>query len=157
MTDPRILLRLIGESRAYQPGQTLKGEFFVDVPRRADIKAVEVSVLWVTEGKGDEDMAVHYFQRFGGENGSSVDLRRTQIFETDLPQSPLSYDGVLVKIHWCVRLRVFLPQRREVVTEQPFLLGVTARGVHRPVVMPVRDVNVTAEDEANDAPKSTDT
>ena len=29
-----------------------------------DVKAVELSVLWYTEGKGEEDLAVHFFDRF---------------------------------------------------------------------------------------------
>ena len=126
-TDPTVSLRLIGDSRAYQPGQILHGEFFVDVDSPHAVRSVEISVLWYTEGKGDEDMAVHFFQRIGNDNGSPVDLRSTHPFETQLPHSPLSYEGAIVKIHWCVRLRVFLPRGRELVAEQPFRLGAVPR------------------------------
>ncbi|NIP85768.1 MAG: hypothetical protein GTO03_09485 [Planctomycetales bacterium] len=39
----------------------------------------------------------------------------------------MSYDGLIVKIHWCVRLRLFLPRGRELVAEQPFQLGAVPR------------------------------
>jgi hypothetical protein len=35
----------------------------------------------------------------------------------------LSYDGRIVKIHWCVRVRVFQGWGRELVLEEPFTLG----------------------------------
>lgn len=127
MNDPQVSLRLIGDSRYFQPGQTLSGEFFVDTPDPQEIKAVELSVLWHTEGKGDEDLAVHHFERIANDSGQDVDFRRTQQFRTVLPDSPLSYDGVIVQIFWCVRLRVFLRSGREVVAEQSFQLGMVPR------------------------------
>ena len=123
MSEPTLSLRLIGESRVFRPGETLSGEFFVDTGDPRDVKSAELSVLWFTEGKGDEDMAVHFFQRIGNDNGHFVDLRCTQQFTTDLPNSPLSYDGVVLKIHWCVRLRIFIARGREIVAEEPFQLG----------------------------------
>jgi len=127
MNDPHISLRLIGDSRHYQPGQTLSGEFFVEAADPDEIKAVELSVLWHTEGKGDEDLEVHHFQRTANDSGQYVDFRRTQQFHTVLPNTPLSYDGVIVQIFWCVRLRVFLRSGREVVAEQSFQLGMVPR------------------------------
>ena len=84
---------------------------------------MEVSVLWHTEGKGDEDLAVHDFRRLSAENGDPIDPRRPGRFSTVLPNSPLSYRGVIVKIRWCVRVRVFLTRGREVVGELHFRLG----------------------------------
>ncbi len=42
---------------------------------------------------------------------------------TRLPNSPLTYAGVAVKIRWCVRVRAFLRRGREVFFEQTFVLG----------------------------------
>ncbi|MDP7267927.1 MAG: hypothetical protein QF408_07105 [Pirellulales bacterium] len=128
MNDWKTSIRLIGDDHSYQPGEMLSGEFFVQIDEPQDIRAVEVSVLWFTEGKGDEDMAVHYFERISNENGQFVDMRKSQQFATELPESPLSYDGVIVKIHWCVRIRVFLSRGRDFVTEQVFRLGNVPRG-----------------------------
>ena len=127
MNDPHVSLRLIGDSRFFHPGQALSGEFFVETPDPQEIKSVELSVLWHTEGKGDEDLAVHHFQRIANDSGQDVDFRRTQQFHTVLPLSPLSYDGAIVQIFWCVRLRVFLRSGRDVVAEQSFQLGMVPR------------------------------
>jgi hypothetical protein len=87
------------------------------------VRAAELSVLWYTAGKGEEDMAVHHFERLVDEAARPLDLRVPHRFATVLPASPLSYDGYIVKVCWCVRLRVFLPQGQEALAEIPFRLG----------------------------------
>lgn len=123
MNEPRVTIRFDGNGRAYQPGETLSGEYRLESLRREDVKAVEVSVLWHTDGKGDEDLAVHDFRRLSVEDGDWIDARYPGRFRTVLPKSPLSYRGVIVKLRWCVRVRVFLARDREVVGELPFQLG----------------------------------
>jgi hypothetical protein len=105
---------------AYQPGETLAGQYHLAADEGCE--ALEISVLWHTEGKGDEDMAVHYFERMAA-GDAAMDSERPQRFSTVLPNSPLSYDGVMVKIRWCVRLRVFLGRGKQLVEERPFRLG----------------------------------
>jgi hypothetical protein len=68
-------------------------------------------------------MAVHHFERHVSEAARPLDLRVPQRFSTLLPASPLSYDGQIVKVCWCVRLRLFLPQGKETVAEVAFRLG----------------------------------
>jgi len=123
MNEPRVTIRFDGNGRAYQPGETLSGEYRLESVRPEDVKAVEVSVLWHTDGKGDEDLAVHDFRRLSAEDGDWIDARSPGRFSTVLPKSPLSYRGVIVKLRWCVRVRVFLARDREVVGELPFQLG----------------------------------
>ena len=41
----------------------------------------------------------------------------------NLPRTPLSYDGALVKIVWLVRVRMHLENGQELVGEAPFQLG----------------------------------
>ena len=106
MNSPRIRIRLDGNGRVYRPGETLSGEYSLDGILAEDVRAIEISVLWYTEGKGDEDLAVHDFRRISIENGG-VDVGRPGRFSTVLPGSPLTYCGVIVRIHWCVRVRVF--------------------------------------------------
>jgi hypothetical protein len=84
--------------------------------------AIEHSVLWYTEGKGEEDLGVHFFQRVAdralrGPSGLSGD------FATTLPKSPLSYEGVIVKVRWCIRVRVFYEGLRDYVSEHVFEMG----------------------------------
>ena len=107
----------------YQPQQRLTGRFLVDGSSLWTVRAAELSVLWHTAGKGEEDMAIHHFERLVEDTTRSLDLRVPRRFSTVLPASPFSYDGQIVKICWCVRLRLFLPQGQEMVAETPFRLG----------------------------------
>lgn len=131
MTDPQITFVFDEHSGLYWPDDIISGQYHVDTRHPEDVRALELSVLWYTMGKGDEDLAVHYFQR-EADDEALFDLRAPRRFGTRLPNSPLSYDGVLVKICWCVRVRVFLQRGREVVAEQPFRLGM----IPRPSVQP---------------------
>lgn len=79
-------------------------------------------MLWYTEGKGDEDLAVHYFRRWSAARLAELDLSAPQQFTTELPASPLSYHGHLVRIRWCLRLRLFLTDAADIVTEFPLTL-----------------------------------
>jgi hypothetical protein len=126
MNQPAVRIRFDGNGRVYRPGETLSGEYRLESMRREEVKAVEVSVLWHTEGKGDEDLAVHDFQRLAVEEGDWIDPRYPRRFRTVLPNSPLSYRGLIVKLRWCVRVRVFLARDKEVVGELPFQLGEVA-------------------------------
>lgn len=123
MNGPLVRIRFDGNGRVYRPGETLSGEYRIESVPLEEIKAVEVSVLWYTEGKGDEDLAVHDFWRHEPGEGDRQDLRRPGRFSAVLPKSPMSYRGVLVKIRWCVRVRVFLHRGREVMGELAFRLG----------------------------------
>lgn len=121
MREPLIGIKLHNRNRTYPGGSILTGECQVDAVDAEELAALEVSVLWYTEGKGDEDLAVHYFQRLSSETHEN--LHELRQFSTPLPNSPLSYEGAIFKIRWCVRIRVFLTSGREVVAEQAFRLG----------------------------------
>ncbi|HEX7375810.1 MAG TPA: hypothetical protein VF278_01795 [Pirellulales bacterium] len=123
MNEGSVRILLDGNRRVYQPGDVLSGEYQVESLRWIEPTAVELSVLWYTEGQGEEDLAVHYFERVDALAQASVDLRRPRRFNSRLPYSPLSYQGVIVKIRWCVRVRVFLRGGKELVGEIPFQLG----------------------------------
>jgi len=121
---PNIIIALDGRgSRQYDPGETLAGSYRLESTGAESITAIEISILWYTEGKGSEDMGVHEFWRLSTDHGDWIDPRKPGRFSTTLPQSPLSYHGISLRIHWCVRIRVFLSGNREMVEELPFLLG----------------------------------
>lgn len=120
--QPLLSVVLDDSRRVFHPGEGLGAEVQVDAVAANEITAVEISVLWYTEGKGDEDFAVHWFERRTPADAEEGDLRRLHKISTVLPQSPLSYTGVIVKIRWCVRMRVFMKRGREFVREQPFEL-----------------------------------
>jgi hypothetical protein len=116
-------LAFTSEQAAYFPGDELTGTYFIGPCDLEDVKSVELSVLWHTEGKGDEDMAVHHFQRLEPASPEWRELARPLPFRTRLPNSPLSYDGVILKIRWCVRMRVFMRRARDIIEELSFQLG----------------------------------
>jgi hypothetical protein len=120
--EPLASVRLDHERAAFSPEEVLAGEYRVEARRAADILSVELSVLWYTAGKGDEDLVVTYFERLENDDGQ-LDLTQPRRFSTPLPASPLSYDGVIVKVYWCVRVRVFLRNGKEVCIERPFQVG----------------------------------
>ena len=135
MNEASLRILLEGNRRVYQPGDLLRGEYQIDSLKLLQPTAVEISVLWHTEGQGDEDLAVHHFERIAAEDGPDISLRHSRRFEASLPASPLSYQGLIVKIRWCVRVRLFLPRGKALVAEAPFLLGTVppARAVRQPV------------------------
>jgi hypothetical protein len=134
MSRAWITIRLDENGRVRAPGETLAGSYALFGLAADAVKAVEVSVLWHTEGKGDEDLAVHHFERIVAEEGGVLTARRPGRFRTVLPQSPLSYEGAILKIRWCVRVRVFLAGGKEMMVERGFRLGdvpPAARGAAR--------------------------
>lgn len=124
MITPRLHLMLDAGRRVFHPGERLAGSYWLDSASQAEPSAVEVSILWHTVGKGDEDLAVHYFDRRTlGPVGQPGPLEQPQRFSSVLPPSPLSYEGVIVKIRWCVRVRVFMRKGKDLAAELPFQLG----------------------------------
>jgi hypothetical protein len=120
----QIFIRLDGRgNRIYYPGETLAGSYYLNEIRLDSIDSLEFSVLWRTEGKGNEDVGVHAFWRLSSQNGDWIDPLQPGRFSVVLPQSPLTYNGVIVKIHWSVRLRVFLSNGVQLLEETPFYLG----------------------------------
>ena len=109
--------------RQYRPGETLAGSYRLGAMSGDDIRTIECSILWYTTGKGSEDFGVHAFWRYAVEAGDWIDPRSPGRFSTILPKSPLSYAGVIVKIHWTIRVRVFLAEGREISEDFSFRLG----------------------------------
>jgi hypothetical protein len=107
----------------YRPGETLSGRYRWEGGE--EVEAVEVSVLWRTEGKGKEEFGVHHFERRAAGEQRSSPPGRAGRFSTRLPASPLSYDGLIVKVCWCVRVRVFWRGGAR-LAEAPFRLGEVA-------------------------------
>jgi hypothetical protein len=147
MSSPEVRLTLDEPAGLYQPGQRLTGRFMVDGTKPWAVRAAELSVLWYTAGQGEEDFSVHYFDRLVDEPGRPLDLRVPRRFSSVLPQSPLSYDGRIVKVCWCVRLRLTLLHGNESLTEVAFRLGdVPPAGESPESASEVGDKIVSAQD-----------
>jgi hypothetical protein len=120
--DPLISLRIHQHALVLHPEDELSCEYQIDAVSPSSIQAVEASVMWYTEGKGDEDFAVHYFERYTPSDTIDGDLRQLHYLRTKLPPSPLSYDGKIVKIRWCVRVRLYWDHGREMHVDRVFRL-----------------------------------
>ena len=135
MIEPLLSLCIAGGKSTFSAGDELVFEYQIDAIDPADIQAVEASVVWFTEGKGEEDMGVHFFERRVPADADDGDLRPMRRVRTRLPPSPLTYHGAIVTILWCVRLRLFVRRGREFVLEQGFTLGAVPPMLARPVVV----------------------
>ena len=117
---PIVSVQFDRADRRYQPGDPLTVRYRVDGLGDERIRAVEHSILWYTEGKGEEDLGVHFFQRIAD---AAADVAGNEGFHARLPCSPLSYEGVIVKVRWCARVRIFFTASRDFVSEHVFEVG----------------------------------
>ena len=125
MSRDKVTIELDRDPPDYHPDESLSGSWTLASDYEREVRSAELSVLWYTEGKGDEDFGVHHFERLSADEAGWVESRRPQRFSLRLPRAPLSYDGVIVKVCWCVRVRVFW-DGGESVAEVPFRLGEVA-------------------------------
>ncbi len=123
------MIRLSGLSNGYMPSDLLEFDYSIDNIDIDSVSAIEASVVWFTEGKGNEDLGVHFFQRLTGEAISSRDWQAPYHLQSLLPEAPLSYEGRLIKIRWCVRVRVYLQDGTELVAQHPFYLGTVTKDI----------------------------
>lgn len=131
--EVRVLVAFDRASKNYSTGESVTIHYVVDGLGADAIEGVERSVLWYTEGKGDEDLGVVQFERIGFRGRGSMSWGSSNLdpapakaiemisprvsdepsplasgsLSVRLPVSPLSYEGIIVKVSWCVRIRVF--------------------------------------------------
>jgi hypothetical protein len=118
--SPSVTVHFCSADRRYEPLDSIQVRYEVDLHPGQVARAVERSIVWYTEGKGEEDIGVHFFERLTDRANAEA---ATSSFGSRLPESPLSYEGVIVKIRWCVRVRLFFDAGRDFVSEHVFDLG----------------------------------
>jgi hypothetical protein len=131
-TLPRVTVSFASDQAEYAPGDMLETSYRVAAIDPATITTVERSVVWYTEGKGEEDFGVVFFDRLLAGSSDAMSDEPTASaavdwpsgsFSSRLPSSPLSYEGLIVKIRWCIRVRLFFSSGRDFVSEHVFFLG----------------------------------
>ena len=120
---PQIVFSPRHENRTLMPGDDLDWDVRLTHITPDRIRAVEVSVLWRTEGKGDEELSVHHFERHVALAKDEEWLLGPYRGTTVLPDAPLSYYGKIMRVVWAVRARLFFDRGREMVADQAFRLG----------------------------------
>ena len=82
-----------------------------------------LAMLFFLQNNGCASCAgVREFARRDADDSRPIDPRRPERFSTTLPNSPLSYEGQLIKLRWCVRVRAFPQRGKEVLGEKAFQL-----------------------------------
>jgi hypothetical protein len=102
MSVPGVIVLLDRLQHVFRPGERLTGRYQVVGVGPADLKAVEVCVHWFTDGKGNADVGVHHYEKRGDDD---LGTAPEGTFAATLPEGPWSYDGLVVKVVWCVQVR----------------------------------------------------
>lgn len=123
--DPLLSIQIYHDPPVYRPGDRMRFDFQIDAIELEDLSAVEASIVWTTEGKGDEDMGIHFFER-RVPSDTDDDLRSLHSCYVTLPNSPLSYFGELLQVRWSARVRIFVRGGNEFCTEKQFILSSAA-------------------------------
>ena len=134
MSSSQVIIGFADDRRVFQPGETLRAECSVDPPPSVEIVALEWSAYWRTEGKGDEDGDSVVDEADSAAEGGRLDPYSLKPLEVQLPRSPLSYDGAIVKIRWFVSAHVRLQGGEELESEAEFQLGEVAPAQEAPAV-----------------------
>jgi len=101
-----------------EPGDTIRVWYRIH-GQAEEIAAVERSIRWRTEGKGDEDDGAEFRERLAPDDDGALE----GAFETVMPASPLSYDGAVVSIRWFAAVRVIPQSGQPFERRAPFHLG----------------------------------
>ena len=119
---PQINIFLDSKDYIYHPGDCLTGYYRILDVETDQINSVEMSVLWHTEGKGDEDMTVIDYHILSRQREDWINPHNPGKIETTLPPVPLSYEGQIIKIRWLVRVRMTLVTGEEIIAERGFFM-----------------------------------
>ncbi len=96
-------VRIEGGRTGFAPGERVRGhvEWHEDAPP----EAIEVRLLWHTEGRGDKDVGVARTQRIEAPSASG-----SSRFDLECPQGPHSFSGRLISLRWAVEATA-IPQK----------------------------------------------
>jgi hypothetical protein len=125
MSTPQVRIEFDDERLAFEPGGRLRARCLLDPAPDTAVTSYEWSVFWRTEGKGDEDMEVITADE-DSDGVSAFDPGHSEVLDLPLPLSPLSYDGLIVKIRWFVAVRVEVEGAAALEDEAEFQLGAVA-------------------------------
>ena len=124
MSDSELTIEWYGDEAS--PGGELAGRIIVNSPAAARARAINISVFWHTEGKGDEDKAIQHTENRTANDAVLFDSNGAAEFSISLPTAPLSYEGMIVKIVWNMQVRVFLNDGMKLEDVVTFRLGQVA-------------------------------
>lgn len=110
------------DHNVYDAGEFLTGRYRLD-PRCASFERhVDILVFWQSMGKGETDRGVQHRESRTVPDGETTDSAGGE-FSILLPASPVTYNGVLIKIAWCMEIRVHAGRDLQCEATIPFQLG----------------------------------
>jgi len=113
-----IEVRFSDPSSTCRAGEEVSGVVHISSLGEGKSAAVELSVLWHTEGKGTTDTGLVWFESYPEAAGAERELP----FRTRLPLLPLTYHGALVKVRWVVRVRCLGALGNDTLLDAPFVV-----------------------------------
>jgi hypothetical protein len=92
-------LRSRDNKTTFAPGETVEGvaEWMLDKA----VEALELRLIWYTQGKGDADVSVEDSRRF-----EAPALTGSAPFRFALPEAPYSFSGKLISLSWALEFVV---------------------------------------------------
>ncbi len=93
----KLSIELNGGKDAFAPGELVEGR--IEWGLDANPKALELSLLWYTSGKGTRDVGVLQTSRIDNPGASGSDQ-----FSFALPAGPYSFSGKLISLIWALEL-----------------------------------------------------
>lgn len=115
------MLELRIPNTAFEPEAILEGSVAWSFADQVD--AIEIRLIWYTEGKGTQDVTVFETYRCATRNGGE------EKFSFVLPAFPLSFSGQLVSLRWAVEA-VCKPSNEN--TRHELVIGPNGREIKLP-------------------------
>jgi len=117
----RIRIKEAAGSLRFAPGDQIEGSVEIFPNNTINCQAVEISVLWYTEGKGRRNEGIVETQRF---DVRQIDPQQgfNEQFRVTLPSTPWSYAGHFINIIWAVHVKIDIPMAPDFNQETRFLL-----------------------------------
>jgi hypothetical protein len=94
-------IRIRDNRTTFSPGETIEGALHWTLD--SAVEALELRLVWHTQGKGDTDVSVEDTRRFEAPSPAG-----SESFRFALPEAPYSFSGKLISLSWMLEL-VVLP------------------------------------------------
>lgn len=129
MSRCELTIELDRAGASYEPGEPITGTIRVRSPAGASCRSLTIWMEWQTsktQSSCQDRGSVRGVSVFSGvwEPGTDVSYR----FELEAPPGPLSYDGQLLGIEWCVAARARLAWARSCTAQEPVSLRACSDG-----------------------------
>jgi len=93
----KLSIELNDGKNVFAPGERVEGR--IEWSADEDLKALELSLLWHTSGKGTRDAGVVHSKRIDRPGAFGSDT-----FSFTLPSGPYSFSGKLISLIWALEL-----------------------------------------------------